>query len=81
MRTQLNILLVPIQGEVWTDPKSGELFEFPTPVMVLQNHDKWFPDGSSTTRERIEKLFGGGEYTRLHSSSSMLVMVERTTLL
>ena len=53
-----------MQGESWTDPTTGEELTFPTPEIVVKNYDEWFPDLSRLTRQRIERLFGGGEYTR-----------------
>eukprot|EP00966_Prymnesium_polylepis_P212906 4930999-Prymnesium_polylepis.2 len=71
----LNILLVPVQGECWigVDGESqgdnaGKKMTFPTPGIMMQNFDKWFPAGSEhcseTTRALVARLYGGGEYTQ-----------------
>ena len=62
----LHILLVPVQGEVFISP-TGATTDFPSAATMMINFDKWFPasDGiaSGTTRERIARLYGGGEAT------------------
>ena len=60
---KLNILLVPVQGDSWTDAATGKTLTFPTPEIVLENFGKWFPDLSDATRQRITDLYAGGSYT------------------
>ena len=64
MAGTLNILLVPIQGEMWAVPDSDAKLDFPTPELVMANFGKWFPDLPDATRKGIELLYGGGAYTR-----------------
>ena len=63
----LNILLCPIQNDMWIDTspgaKPGAKLSFPTPAMVMANFGKWFPDLKDSTRAQIELLYGGGSYT------------------
>eukprot|EP00966_Prymnesium_polylepis_P114893 2655222-Prymnesium_polylepis.2 len=60
---KLNILLVPIQGERWTDPETQAELEFPSPACVLANFGTWFPELPERTQRLIRELYGGGEYT------------------
>ena len=62
----LNIILCPIQNDMWLDSSpegGGAKLPFPTPAMVMANFGKWFPDLKDSTRELIELLYGGGPYT------------------
>jgi hypothetical protein len=68
---KLNILLVPVQGEHWKEfegENEGKELDFPTPSVMMQNFDKWFPEGnphcSDMARALVAKLYGGGEYTQ-----------------
>jgi len=60
----LNILLVPIQGEMWAVPGSDTKLDFPTPELVMANWGKWFPDLPDSTKRGVELLYGGGLYTQ-----------------
>ena len=60
----LNIILCPIQNDMWAVPGGdGAKLTFPTPAMVMANFGKWFPELKDSTRELIELLYGGGPYT------------------
>ena len=60
----LNIILCPIQNDMWAVPGGdGAKLPFPTPAMVMANFGKWFPELKDSTRELIELLYGGGPYT------------------
>lgn len=62
---KLNILLIPVQGERYYD-SYGDILDFPTPEIMMQNYQKWFPFGSmfnEEARRNIELLYGGGHYT------------------
>merc|ERR1719424_734072 len=62
----LNIILCPIQNDMWIDTSpggEGAKLSFPTPAMVMANFGKWFPDLKDSTRAQIELLYGGGSYT------------------
>ena len=61
----LNIILCPIQNDMWVDTRPGRggaKLSFPTPAMVMANFGKWFPDLKDSTRAQIELLYGGGSY-------------------
>ena len=61
---KLNILLIPIQGERYTAPgDEAPSFDFPTPAIMMQNFEKWFPEADAVATAGIERLYGGGEYT------------------
>ena len=67
----LNIVLVPVQGERWTEVEGeneGAALSFPTPSVMMQNFDKWFPEGNTAATPRaralVTRLYGGGEYTK-----------------
>ena len=62
----LNIILCPIQNDMWLDNSpegGGAKLPFPTPALAMANFGKWFPDLKDSTRELIELLYGGGPYT------------------
>ena len=62
----LNIILCPIQNDMWIVPGGdGAKLSFPTPAMVMANFGKWFPDLKDSTRAQIELLYGGGSYLSL----------------
>ena len=61
---KLNILLIPIQGERYTAPgDEAPSLDFPTPAIMMQNFEKWFPDADAVSTAGIDRLYGGGEYT------------------
>jgi len=65
MQGKLNILLIPVQGEKYTN-SFGATLDSPTPKIMMQNFAKWFPLNSMLTdqsRGHIEELYGGGEFT------------------
>ena len=59
----INVLLVPVQGEVWKDPETGDGLEFPTVGIMTSNFEKWFPDLMEDSLDLFRLLWGGGEYT------------------
>eukprot|EP00966_Prymnesium_polylepis_P163969 3791270-Prymnesium_polylepis.1 len=66
----LNILLVSVEGDQWTEvagENTGNTLSFPTPSVMMQNFGKWFPGGNTYCNQEvirlIGKLYGGGEYT------------------
>uniref|UniRef100_A0A7S3BTB0 TRP C-terminal domain-containing protein n=1 Tax=Haptolina ericina TaxID=156174 RepID=A0A7S3BTB0_9EUKA len=69
MAGKLNILLIPIQGMRYTIPEgihAGSDLDFPTPAIMMQNFNKWFPFGSMLSpeaKQNITKLYGGGAFT------------------
>ena len=59
----LNIILCPIQNDMWIVPGGdGAKLSFPTPAMVMANFGKWFPDLKDSTRAQIELLYVGVSY-------------------
>jgi len=55
---QLNILLIPIQGDKFTDAEGAKL-DFPTPEIMMQNWAKWMPDLEEATVANVRALYGG----------------------
>ena len=66
----LNILLVPVQGEVWREPGSGRTLSFPTPRTVLERFDAWFPELPGATRAAIERARDDGDLLRQSTAVS-----------